>query len=127
MRLALDANRYVDLAKGDPAIAETVSRAELVALPFVALAELRAGFRGGRRSLENERALVRFLQLPHVTVLWPGDPTTRIWADLFAQLRAAGTPIPMNDLWIAALVVEHGLLLSTRDAHFSKIPQLALA
>lgn len=43
-----------------------------------------------------------------------------------AELRTQGTPIPTNDLWIAALVVEHGLTLYTRDRHFEHLPQLPL-
>lgn len=126
MRLALDTNRYTDLARGDAALRDLLERAEAVFLPFVVLAELRAGFQGGRRAQQNERGLVRFLQQPGVEVLWPGETTTRIWANLFLQLRRAGTPIPMNDLWIAAQVVEHDLALATRDAHFRQLPQLPL-
>jgi tRNA(fMet)-specific endonuclease VapC len=126
LRLALDTNRYTDLARGDAALRDLLERAEAVFLPFVVLAELRAGFQGGRRAQQNERGLVRFLQQPGVEVLWPGETTTRIWANLFLQLRRAGTPIPMNDLWIAAQVVEHDLALATRDAHFRQLPQLPL-
>ena len=126
MRLALDTNRYTDLARGDAELRELLERAEAVFLPFVVLAELRAGFQGGRRAQQNERALTRFLQQPGVEALWPTESTTRIWAGLYLQLRRAGTPIPMNDLWIAALVVEHDLALATRDGHFRHLPQLPL-
>lgn len=126
MRLALDTNRYTDLARGDAEVRAIVERAEAVYLPFVVLAELRAGFRGGRRAQQNERALTRFLQQPGVEALWPTDATTRIWAGLYLQLRGAGTPMPLNDLWIACLAVEHDLALATRDAHFRFLPQLVL-
>ena len=43
---------------------------------------------------------------------------------LYRQLRAAGTPIPTNDIWIAALVVQHDLTLFSRDAHFDALPQI---
>jgi tRNA(fMet)-specific endonuclease VapC len=68
--------------------------------------------------------LQRFLRKPHVRVLYASDTTTRTYATLYRQLRQAGTPIPTNDLWIASLVVEHGLVLYTRDAHFRRLPQL---
>jgi tRNA(fMet)-specific endonuclease VapC len=126
LRLALDTNRYADLARGDAALRDLLERAEAIFLPFVVLAELRAGFQGGGRAQQNERSLVRFLQQPGVEILWPSEATTRIWASLFLQLRRAGTPIPMNDLWIAAQVVEHDLALATRDAHFRHLPQLPL-
>jgi tRNA(fMet)-specific endonuclease VapC len=50
---------------------------------------------------------------------------TNAYASLFAQLRSQGTPIPTNDIWIAALVLQHDLVLLTGDGHFSKIPQIA--
>ena len=126
MRVALDTNRYADLARGEQGIREIVARTERLFLPFVVLAELRAGFRGGKQSLQNERMLTRFLQRDDVEILWATESTTRTWAGLFLQLREAGTPIPQNDLWIAALVIENDLVLATRDAHFERLPQLSL-
>ncbi len=126
MRIALDTNRYADLARGEVEIRDLVARAESVHLPFVVLAELRAGFRGGSRPLQNERELTRFLQRPSIESLWPTEATTHLLAGLFLQLREAGTPIPINALWIAALVLEHDLQLATRDSHFGKLPQLSL-
>jgi len=125
MRVLLDTNRYVDFCRGETAVAEIVRRAESVTLPFVALAELRAGFRCGTVGRRNEATLVRFLASPRVTVLYADEQTTHTYAGLFAQLRTQGTPIPTNDLWIAALCVQHDLLLCSRDAHFDHLPQLA--
>ena len=65
-----------------------------------------------------------FLHRPRIEVVFPTMETTRHYANLFRQLRAAGTPIPVNDLWIAALVVQHDLVLYSRDAHFDALPQL---
>lgn len=112
--------------RGERAIRDLLERAETVYVPFVVLAELRAGFRGGRKALANEQGLVRFLQRPGVEVLWPSEATTRIWAGLFLDLRTGGTPIPQNDLWIAALALEHDLVLASRDEHFRRLPQLPL-
>ena len=61
---------------------------------------------------------------PTVEVLEPGRETAEQYAHLFVQLKRAGTPIPDNDLWIAALALEHGLTLIPRDRHFRNIPQL---
>lgn len=127
MRIALDTNRYTDLCRGEAEVVQLVERAGTVFLPFVALAELHAGFGLGRRGRENEAVLQRFLMKPGVEVLWPTEGTTRIYADLFRQLRLQGTPIPTHDLWIAALVQEHRLVLVTRDEHFSRLPQLVTA
>lgn len=125
MRVALDTNRYRDLCKGDKGTRTVLERAEEVLVPFVVVAELRAGFMVGGRGLENERVLRRFLGKPGVSVVYATEATTRTYADLFRQLRAQGTPIPSNDLWIAALVVEHNLLLLTRDDHFRHLPQIS--
>lgn len=126
MKLALDTNRYSDLCRDEPEVVRIVEEAERVCLPFVVLAELRAGFAMGAHALENERVLRRFLIKPGVEILWPGEATTRCYASLYRQLRRQGTPIPSNDLWIGALVVEHDLVFLTRDAHFRHLPQLNL-
>lgn len=98
--------------------------AETVVLPFVVLGELRAGFSLGKRGLRNEQKLQHFLARPGVEVAWPGNATTRCYAQVYRQLRRQGTPIPTNDLWIAAIVLEHDLLLATRDRHFDHLPQI---
>jgi tRNA(fMet)-specific endonuclease VapC len=124
MRVAIDTNRYVDLCKG---VAETVAILETAAeiiVPFVVLAELRAGFLLGRRQVENERSLSRLLLKDGVEVVYPDDQTTHHYASVFRQLRKQGTPIPTNDMWLAALVLQHNLALHARDEHFDHLPQL---
>ena len=124
MRIALDTNRYVDLCKGVEETARLVATAEKVLLPFVVLGELRAGFALGRRSAENERVLRRFLLKDGVEVLYADDQTTLHYAALFRQLRLGGTPIPTNDIWISAVVLQSNAVLHDRDRHFDKLPQL---
>ena len=124
MRIALDTNRYVDLCKGVEDAVAVVSTAEAVFLPFVVVGELRAGFALGRRAGENERVLRRFLLKPGVAVLYPDDQTSHHYASAYRQLRVQGTPIPTNDLWIAALVLQHNLALHDRDRHFDHLPQI---
>lgn len=124
MRVAVDTNRYVDLCKGVAETVEVLETAEEVVLPFVVLGELRAGFLLGRRQADNERALNRLLLKEGVEVLYPDDQTTHHYASVFRQLRKQGTPIPTNDMWLAALVLQHGLALHARDKHFDHLPQL---
>ena len=124
MRIALDVNRYRDAASGDPATRDVLSQAERIYVPFVVLAELRSGFLSGTRARENERALARFLKSPRVRVLLPDEQTSAHYAVLQHQLRRQGTPIPTNDIWIAALVIQHALHLCTRDRHFDHLPQV---
>ena len=126
MRVALDANRYTDLCRGDREVARVLEDADEVLVPFVVLAELRAGFAVGSLGRENEQVLQRFLRKPGVEVLYPDDTTTRTYARLYLQLRRQGTPIKNNGLWIAALVVEHNLALCSRDRHFGHLPQIEI-
>ena len=124
MRIALDTNRYRDLTDGDPTVVAVLESADAIFVPFVVLAELRAGFMAGKKGRENERTLQRFLAKSGVATLFPSEATTHAYATLYGQLRRQGTPIPTHDLWIAALVVEHSLVLFSRDAHFAHLPQI---
>ncbi len=126
MKLALDTNRYVDLMRGDAEVRALVEGARAVLVPFVVLAGRRAGFAVGTQGRANERFLQRFLAKAGVEVVYATDATTHRYATLYRQLRQQGTPVPTNDLWIAALVTEHGARLCTRDAHFENLAQLDL-
>jgi tRNA(fMet)-specific endonuclease VapC len=124
LKLALDTNRYSDLCRGDVSVAEAVELADEVWLPFIVLAELRAGFIVGNQGPRNEAVLRRFLMRPGVSVLYADEQTTHHYEAVFRQLRKQGTPIPTNDMWIAALVLQHSLVLCARDTHFDVLPQL---
>jgi tRNA(fMet)-specific endonuclease VapC len=123
----LDTNRLTDALRGEPEVTAALERASLIRIPFIALAEMRAGFLRGRRRRENEAVLSRSLALPGVDTLFADHETTEVYARLFVYLRNAGTPIPSNDLWIASVAVQHRLRLLTRDAHFRKLPQVVQA
>src|SRR5262249_35763981 len=124
MKVAIDTNRYVDFARGDAEVVDRMRRLSRIYVPFVVLAELRAGFLCGTRSERNESNLTRFLASPRVEVVQPDEQTTHQYARLFRQLRAQRTPIPTNDLWTAALAVQHGFHLYARDRHFDNVPQI---
>jgi len=125
MKILLDTNRYRDLCAGDPDVLETIQVADTINLPFVVLAELRSGFLCGSRSRQNEQFLVRFLNSERTEVLYADENTTHHFAQVFAQLRKQGSPIPVNDIWIAALAIQHDLLLYSRDQHFDNLAQIA--
>ena len=125
MRLALDTNRYTDLCRGVESVVEAIEVADEVWLPFIVLGELRAGFAVGTQGPRNEAVLRRFLLKSRVGVLYADDQTTHHYAAVYRQLRKQGTPIPTNDMWIAALVLQHSLVLLARDIHFDVLPQLA--
>jgi tRNA(fMet)-specific endonuclease VapC len=127
MRVALDTNRITDLFRGDLELAEQLGTAEEVWIPLFALGEIKAGFQGGTQQRRNESLLNRLLAKSTVGVLLPGRETAEHYARIFVQLKRAGTPVPDNDLWIAALALEHDLVLITRDRHFERIPQVIRA
>ena len=125
MRLAVDTNILSALDRGDPQVGRVLSIADEIYVPLFVLAELRAGFLYGTRQKQNDAALRSLLSSPRVDVLLPNEQTANEYALLATQLRKQGTPIPNNDLWIAALVVQHNLTLFARDKHFDYLPQLA--
>jgi tRNA(fMet)-specific endonuclease VapC len=126
VRILLDTNRYTDLARGVADIVARVSGAEEAWLPLFALGELRAGFVGGARRKGNEAALEKFLERPNAGVLLPDEDTAAFYSNVYNDLRRQGTPIPTNDIWIAALAIQHDLTLDARDQHFHHVPRLKL-
>lgn len=125
MRLALDTNAYSALMRGHRDVAALTRRAESILLPAVVAGELLYGFRAGSRFEENATRLDAFLAAPTVELL----PVTLTTADRFgrvaAALRQKGTPIPTNDIWIAAQAMEAGADLLSSDTHFSSLAGLA--
>jgi tRNA(fMet)-specific endonuclease VapC len=127
VRLALDTIRYTDLCRGNATVLQVVESADEVWLPFIVLGELRAGFAAGSQGPRNEAVLRRFLLKSGIGVLHADEQTTHHYAAVYRQLRKQGTPIPTKDMWVAALVLQHSLVLCARDAHFDALPQLPRA
>lgn len=125
MNLLIDTNRYRDFCSGDPDALQALQRAKNIFIPLVVLAELRSGFLCGTHSRKNEKTLTLFLNSERVHLLAPDEDTTHHYARIFAQLRLLGKPIPANDIWVAALAVQHDLILFSRDSHFDLLPQIA--
>ncbi len=127
MRVALDTNRLTDLFQGDAALAERLGTCDEIWIPLFVLGEIKAGFYGGTQQHKNEILVRQLLAKKTVGLLLPSRETAEHYARLFVQLKRAGTPVPNNDLWIAALALEHDLVLITGDQHFAHIPQLLRA
>jgi tRNA(fMet)-specific endonuclease VapC len=124
VRIVIDTNRYRDFCDGADNAISVIRKSSEIYIPFIVVAELRAGFACGNKGPENEQILSKFLNKPRVRLLFADEGTTFIYANLFRQLRTQGVPIPTNDLWISALTVQHGLMLFSRDSHFNKLPQI---
>lgn len=101
-----------------------LSAARWIGVPAMVLGELRAGFRGGRRADANEKALLEFLGDPVVEVTAKDDEASRIHAGLIADLKQAGTPVPSNDVWIAATALRDGASFVTYHGHFVAMPRV---
>ena len=124
MKLALDTNAYRLVMQGDREAVQLARTAERLLMPVPVLAELRFGFLNGTRGRQNDAHLARFLDRPRVEVLRCDEDTALHYAELKMQLKRQGTPIPINDVWIAALALQHRATLFTRDSDFERIPQL---
>ncbi len=125
MRILLDTNAYVALKKGHIRVVERVRRAEQLLFSAVVAGELLYGFYHGSRFNKNLRELEAFLANAFVELI----PVTLTTADRFGRISAAlrkkGTPVPTNDIWIAAQAMETGAELLSLDRHFRHIDGLA--
>lgn len=123
-RLVLDTSAYSWLRSGHPEVRAWFRAAKAVYLPIIVIGELHAGFRLGSRVAENRRALEELLSLAYVHVREVTESVADHYGSVFAELRRQGTPIPTNDLWIAATTLDTGGHLLTFDKHFSRVSGL---
>jgi predicted nucleic acid-binding protein len=118
--LILDTNALSAAAEGQPGILSVLAKAQLLALPVVVIGEYRFGIAQSRHRARYERWLEALIA--DCMVLEISTQTTHHYAAIGVELKRAGTPIPANDLWIAALCRQHDLPLLTRDRHFDAVP-----
>jgi len=120
----LDTSAYSAFLRGHDELLLALQRVDRVVLTPIVLGELGAGFRAGGRLKKNTAELRRFLGTPRVSVVPLDAETAERYAVILHGLRQAGTPIPTNDVWIAASAMQHGLRVLTTDAHYTRIPQI---
>ena len=125
MKVLLDTNRPSDALALVDEVVDVLEAAEEVYVPVIALGEIRAGFLRGNRPAKNETRLQWFLSQNGVNTLGIDAAVSHRYAGVHHALRARGRPVPTNDLWLAAMAIEHGLILYTRDTHFAHVPGLA--
>ena len=123
----LDTSAYSAFNRGDKRLKQFFNPENQLIMPLIVIGELRAGFALGSRQQENETLLQKLLDSPNVHPITISDTTTRLFAAINKKLKRAGTPINVNDVWIAALALEHGCLLVTLDSDFSQVPDLMIA
>jgi len=123
-RALLDTSGYSALMRGDTVVTEMLQTVDAIYVNAVVLGELRAGFLRGRMRQKNEARLRQFLASSRVSALSIDEDTAERYAVILNALWSVGTPIPTNDIWIAASAMQYGLAVITTDAHFLKIPQI---
>lgn len=125
-KILLDTNAYSALMCSDQFVLKTIESADQVFMSPICLGELYAGFRLGSKERENRSILQKFLSQPTVRLVPVTAQTAEWFSTIFAQLKHQGTPIPLNDVWIAAQTQENGAELLTFDAHFRTVSGLLL-
>ena len=124
MRLLVDTSAYSGFMRGHSEIKVAIQEADEICVNSIVLGELGAGFIKSRRRRKNEAELKRFLGSPRVSLLDVTEDTAERYAVILNSLWRAGTPIPTNDIWIAASAMEHGLHVLTTDDHYQKVSQI---
>lgn len=122
MEVALDTNALSAFADGNDALGAVLMPFRRLALPVTVLGEYRYGLLSSRKRVRLEEWLDELLG--EIRVLEATPRTAAVYAQVRHQLRAAGTPIPENDVWIAAAAIEHRLPLVSRDQHFKAVKGL---
>ena len=124
MKVLLDTSAYVGFKSNHTEIVDMIVNSNTVLFSAVVLGELLFGFRNGSRFKRNKAELNDFLRHGAVEVVGTGEITADRYSRIAFQLKQQGTPIPTNDIWIAAQAMEHGAELVTTDHHFEKISGL---
>ena len=125
-RLCLDTSAYSNFQRGHRRTVDVMDQADWIGLPDVVRGELWAGFLLGDQVERNTNALARFMDHATVETLAVDGNVARIYGEVFAELRRGGTPLPSNDIWIAATAVNAGASVLTFDSHFRAIARVGV-
>ena len=123
-KVLIDTNIYSLAMRGEANVVSTLRRIDQIGFSAISIGELLSGFKGGSRETENREELNIFLDSPRVVVHSIDEGTADFYASVLTNLKVAGTPIPTNDIWIAAVAFQHGYKLFSNDKHFNLIPGL---
>ncbi len=120
-RVLIDTNIYSFALKGDVEVVNALRRIDVIGFSTISIGELFSGFKGGQSETRNREELNLFLDSPRVVVHPIDEDTAEFYASMLNNLRVAGTPIPTNDIWIAAVAFQYGYQLYSKDKHFTLI------
>lgn len=117
--MILDTNALSAVADGDAALEPLLQRLSGISIPVIVVGEYRYGIWQSRERKHYEQWLTE--SLPNYRILDIDEETTVHYASLRTEIKKAGTPIPTNDVWIAALCRQYALPLLSRDKHFDSV------
>ncbi len=117
--MILDTNAFSAMAEGEAGLEPILRQATQVGIPVIVLGEYRYGIAQSRNRTHYEHWLSEYL--PGFRILHIDEQTTRHYANVRAELKKVGKPIPSNDVWIAALCRQHSLPILSRDRHFDAV------
>lgn len=121
MKIALDTSGYSAYFTGNQSVRKYIQAAEEVVLPCTVLGELYAAFYRGTKLQQNLDGLEKFLTDSRVKCPVKNSETAKTYGALVAQLKSQGTPIPTNDVWIAAETILNLTKLVTLDTDFKNV------
>ncbi len=125
-KIIIDTNIYSNLLRGNNEVVGILQQVSYIGIAVISIGELLSGFKAGNRIKENRNQLGQFLDSPRVTICQVDIDTAEHYSAILNKLKKNGTPIPTNDIWIAAVALQHGLPLYTLDKHFSYVEGLLL-
>lgn len=120
----LDTNIVVPFLNGEGSIVKKISKLEVVQLPSIVLGEL---YFGASKSAHTNQNIAKINDFILQCELYPITETTALfYGQIKASLKSQGTPIPENDIWIAAVCMERDMVLISRDKHFKNVQNLEI-
>ncbi|WP_353929935.1 type II toxin-antitoxin system VapC family toxin [Okeanomitos corallinicola TIOX110] len=123
-RYLLDTNIIIAIFAGEENVKKHLAEVESVFIPSIALGELFYGARKSGRSQQNIEKIEEFISKN--IILNCDLETSKIYGEIKNKLRLKGRPLPENDIWIAAISIQHHLTIVTRDAHFHEVENLSI-
>ena len=125
-RIIIDTNIYAAFKRNVQDVVKVFRRVDYIGINTVVLGELYSGFKGGTKENLNKQELEQFLDKPRVDVIPIDENTAEFYAQVYWNLKRNGTPIPTNDMSIAASALQHGLALFSLDGHFKEVDGLMI-
>jgi tRNA(fMet)-specific endonuclease VapC len=125
-RLMIDTNIYIEYLRGNEEVKDMLDFADIVAFSVISVGEIFTGFYLSENEKKYFSEIEEFFNSSRLLIYDVDSETAEFYAKIVSELKSSGSPIPTNDIWIAALALQHGIKLLTMDDHFKKVPGLFL-